>query len=216
MRPVVYVETSVVSYYTARLSRDIIVLAQEEITRQWWPHAKEQFELVVSDVVVNQIMQNRRKVRDEQLRTIEGLHRLPLLPKCEELAKVYLSRLPSPTRSLEDALHLAIACVHGVDYLVSWNCGCIGNVFDLPRIAKINRRRHLYYMPIVCTPKVLPVKRMRKDPIVEEVRRAGQKLFEEAGGTMKGFFEMLRREEAKDKRPIFRRRTPPAPKKESK
>lgn len=55
-----------------------------------------------------------------------------------------------------------------------------------------------------------------KDPIVEEVRQAGRKLFEEAGGTLEGFCEMLRREEAKDKRPIFRRRTLPAPKKERK
>jgi len=57
---------------------------------------------------------------------------------------------------------------------------------------------------------------MNDDPIVKEVREARRKLFEEAGGTLEGYFEMLRRKEAKDKRPIFRRRTPPAPKKERK
>jgi len=215
MKPVVYVETSVVSYYTARPSRDIIVLAHQEITRQWWPRAKEQFELVVSDVVADQIMQNPEDLRDEQLRAIEGLRRLPVLPKCEEVAKVYLARLPGAKRTREDALHLAIACVHAVDYFVSWNCGRIASILVRPKIAALNRRRRLF-TPMVCTPETLPVNGMPDDPIVNEVREARKKLFEEAGGTMKGFFEMLRREEAKDKRPVFRRRTPPAPKKERK
>jgi hypothetical protein len=57
---------------------------------------------------------------------------------------------------------------------------------------------------------------MKDDPIVEEVRKARQKIFEEAGGTVKSYFEMLRREEAKDKRPVFRRRSKPARKKPEK
>jgi len=215
MKPVVYVETSVVSYYTARPSRDIIVLAHQEITRRWWPRAKERFELVVSDVVVNQIMQNPGEVRDEQLRAVAGLRRLPLLPKCEEVAKVYHSHLPSPKRTAEDDMHLAIACVHRVDYFVSWNCGRIASVLVRPKIVEINRRRHLS-TPFICTPETLPVNGMPEDPIVEEVRQAGRKLFEEAGGTMEGFCEMLRRAEAKEKRPVFRRRAPSARKKERK
>jgi hypothetical protein len=46
---------------------------------------------------------------------------------------------------------------------------------------------------------------MKDDPIVKEVREAGQKLFERSGGTMKSFVEMLIREQAKDKRPVFQR-----------
>jgi len=51
-KPLVYVGTSVVSYYTARPSRDIVVLAHQEITRQWWARARDRFDLVVSEVVV--------------------------------------------------------------------------------------------------------------------------------------------------------------------
>jgi len=57
---------------------------------------------------------------------------------------------------------------------------------------------------------------MKDDPIIKEVRKARQKLWEESGGTVKSYFEMLRRAEAKDKRPVFRRRTPPTRKKEGK
>ena len=50
-KPSVYLETSVVSYLTAQPSRDIIVAAQQTMTREWWRNAPERFVLVASELV---------------------------------------------------------------------------------------------------------------------------------------------------------------------
>ena len=111
MKPTVYVETSVIGYYTARPSRDIVILAHQEITRQWWPHASDQFELAVSDVVQEEITHDDGQSVDERLRIIEGLRRLPLSAKAKEVAKRYLAELSLPQSAVKAAAHLAIASV---------------------------------------------------------------------------------------------------------
>jgi hypothetical protein len=204
LKPTVYVETSVIGYYTARPSRDIVILAHQEITRQWWPHASDQFELAVSDVVQEEITHDDGQSVDERLRIIEGLRRLPLSAKAKEVAKRYLAELSLPQSAVKAAAHLAIASVEAADYLVTWNCKHIGNALLRRRLGEINQSLALP-TPIVCTPEAMMGPGMIHDPIVKEVR--------EAGGTMKGFCEMLRRKEKERKWPVFRRAARRSPKK---
>jgi len=102
--------------------------------------------------------------------------------------------------------------VEAADYLVTWNCKHIGNALIRRRLGEINQSLALP-TPIICTPEAMMGPGMIHDPIVKEVREAGQKLFEEAGGTMKGFCEMLRRKEKERKWPVFRRAARRSPKK---
>ena len=152
MKPTVHVETSVISYYTARPSRDVVVLGHQETTRQWWPRALERFQLVVSEVVLSEISEGDQQAAGERLRAVEGLPRLPLSPQCDEVAKRYLKELPLPGRAVRDAAHLAIASVYAVDYLVTWNCGHIANALIRRRLAETNGTLALA-TPIICTPE---------------------------------------------------------------
>jgi hypothetical protein len=95
-KPVVYVEASVVSYYTARPGRDVVVLGHQEITRQWWPRALDRFQLVISEVVLSEISEGDQQAARQRLRAVEELPRLPMSPECDEVARRYLEELPLP------------------------------------------------------------------------------------------------------------------------
>lgn len=152
MKPVVYVETSVVSYYTARPSRDIIVRAHQETTRRWWPYAKERFELVVSELVVLEAREGDPDASQKRLKAIEGMPILLITPQQREIADRYLADLPLPEKANRDALHLALASLQAVEYLVTWNCTHIANEIIRRSLAIINVALGLS-TPIICTPK---------------------------------------------------------------
>jgi len=151
-KPVVYVETSVVSYYTARPSRDYVVRGHQETTRQWWPRAGERFQLVVSELVIDEAGAGDPEAARKRLQTIRGLPLLFVTPQCSEIADCYVKDLPLSKRMARDALHLAIASLHGVDYLVTWNCTHIANALIRRKLAEINGFLNLS-TPIVCTPE---------------------------------------------------------------
>ena len=202
MKPTVYVETSVVSCYTARPSRDIVVLAHQEITRRWWERARERFTFVVSELVVQEVKAGDPQTAKSGLQAIEGLALLEHTPLCDEVAERYLGELPLPEHA---ALHLATASVHAADYLVSWNVAHVANALIRKNLARTNASRGLS-TPIICTPEAMQEETdIVDDPIVKEVRETRKKLFEEAGGTMEGFCEMLRRKEKERKWPTLRR-----------
>lgn len=155
MKPVVYVETSVVSYYTARPSRDVLVLAHQEITRQWWPTAQERFGLAVSDLVLLEAGADDPEAASARLKAIESFRVLSANDDCDQLAEVYTQQMFLPERAARDAAHLAIASVYGVDYLVTWNCAHIANALIRRKLAEINASRGVS-VPIICTPEEMP------------------------------------------------------------
>jgi len=52
MRPKVYIETSIISYLTARPSRDLITAAHQQITHTWWQERRPGFDIFASQVVL--------------------------------------------------------------------------------------------------------------------------------------------------------------------
>ena len=154
MKPIVYVETSVVSYYTARPSRDIVVLAHQKITRAWWVRARDRFDLVVSEIVVAEASSGDPVAAEKRLNTIADLPALPLTEHSREVARHYLGALPLPPKAERDAAHLAVACVNAVDYLVTWNCTHIANALLRRRLTETNSALGLA-TPVICTPEEL-------------------------------------------------------------
>ncbi len=57
-------------------------------------------------------------------------------------------------KAVEDALHIAIAVTHGVEYLVTWNCRHIANAIVRPLIEEVCRDAG-YEPIIICTPEEL-------------------------------------------------------------
>lgn len=76
---------------------------------------------------------------------------LEVTAKADQLKESLLREAALPTKAELDALHIAVATVHGMEYLVSWNCKHIANAVMLPKIYAICRAAG-YEPPFVCTP----------------------------------------------------------------
>jgi hypothetical protein len=154
MKPKVYVETTIASYLTAWPSRDLIVAAHQQLTRDWWENRREEFDLFIAQVVLDE---SAAGDADAAARRMEALKDLPLLEQSDsasDLARQLVDQVPLPEKAAVDALHIALAAVHGMDYLLTWNCTHIANAVLRSRIEAICRDRG-YEPPVICTPEEL-------------------------------------------------------------
>lgn len=142
-----------ISYLAARRSRDVIVLAHQEITREWWL-TRERFDLYVSPVVVEESALGDPAVARERSLYVEGLPVLAASERIEQVAATYFRELRFPDKALRDAAHLAFACNYAVDYLLTWNCAHIANAVVRRQLARLNERLGLPTATI-CTPEEL-------------------------------------------------------------
>ena len=153
-KPSVYIETSLVSYLTARPSRDLLVAAHQQLTVAWWDEHRTRYELFTSQVVLAEARAGDPEAVQRRLAVLE---RLPLLDVADT-AIVLAARLVTgqalPAQAAQDALHLAIACVHGMEYLLMWNCTHLANARLRSRIEQVCRDAG-YVPPIICTPEEL-------------------------------------------------------------
>ena len=147
----VYLETSFISYLTNRLSRDLIVAAHQQVTRAWWDKKREDYYLVVSPVVVDEINRGDVDASLERQSKIKGLPILELKPEVLVLAERILKKCNLSNKVLPDALHLALSAVHGIDYIITWNFKHMANVEI--EYAIIEACEELRYRPSnICTP----------------------------------------------------------------
>lgn len=154
MRPSVYVETTVISYLTARPSRDVVLHAHQQLTQEWWELRRSDFELFVSPLVLDEAGAGDPDMVRRRMEALEGVPPLAPTPEAVALAKALIERGPLPAKAEVDALHIAIAAVHGVQYLLTWNCKHIANARMRPQIEALCRDAG-YEPPILCTPEEL-------------------------------------------------------------
>ncbi|HEX8681006.1 MAG TPA: type II toxin-antitoxin system VapC family toxin [Ardenticatenaceae bacterium] len=154
MRQRVYIETTIVSYLTARHSQDLIVAAHQQITREWWQTQRDKFDLFVSQLVIREVSVGDEEVAHRRVEALEGVPLLELNQEALLLAEDLIARGPLPRKAAEDALHIAIATVHGMDYLLTWNCKHIANAKMRSQIESICRSRG-YEPSIICTAEEL-------------------------------------------------------------
>ena len=114
----VYVETSIVSYLSARTSRDVVVAAHQQITRRWW-RGRGSYSLFVSQAVLDEAALGDRTARARRLRALRGIPILSLTDEATQLAVELVRRGALPKKATVDALHIAIAAAHQVDYLLT-------------------------------------------------------------------------------------------------
>lgn len=146
-------ETTVVSYLTARPSKDLIVRAHQEITRRWWRH-RAAFELFASPLVVEESGRGDPAARTRRQRLLRNLSLLAVTDEARGVARELLKQSALPERAEADALHMAIATVHGIEYLVTWNCRHIANARMRLQIEDVIRDAG-YEPPVFCTPEEL-------------------------------------------------------------
>lgn len=154
MKPTVYVETSVISYRTARPSRDLVVAAHQQLTADWWERALPQLDAYVSPTVLDEISQGNEKAAQERLAAVAAFGVLELVPQVGALADQYFAAIDLPEKARADAYHLAMAVWHGMDYLVTWNCQHIAGA-RIKRIVETVNAGQTLLTPVICTPEEL-------------------------------------------------------------
>lgn len=160
--PRVYVETSIVSYLTARPARDVVIAGRQQSTRDWWETAAKRFDLVVSELVREEAAVGDHDASRARLAALAPLTTLAAPTEALELARRLVRAGALPERAVQDATHIAIAAVHGVEFLVTWNFRHIANAMSRPRIESVCRGAGLD-PPVLCTPEALVEVRMEKD-----------------------------------------------------
>jgi len=150
----VYVETTIVSYLTARPSRDLILAAHQEVTRQWWEGQRERFGLYVSQFVLDEAGDGDPTAAAQRLKLLSGFPLLPLTDEVRDVATGLLDAGVLPQRAHADGVHIAVATVHEMDVLLTWNCRHLANASILGSVGRHLREKG-YEAPIICTPDEL-------------------------------------------------------------
>ena len=121
MKPIIYIETSVVSYLTARPSRDIVIAARQMWTREWWDRASQRGTLRISDLVLEEVSRGDSYAAALRIHALRGIEALSTTSEAQTLATRLIEMQALPPTEPEDALHIALATVSGAHYLVTWN-----------------------------------------------------------------------------------------------
>lgn len=150
MKPRLYVETSIVSYLTAFPSRDLVRAAHQQVTRDWWA-IRGQFDLYVSQFVIDEASAGDAGAAADRLAALRNATLLDTTPEAVSLAGELIRIGDLPAKALVDAFHIAVATVHGMDYLLSWNCRHIANAMMRGRIETTCRSLG-FEPPTICTP----------------------------------------------------------------
>ena len=150
----VYLETTIVSYLTARPSRDLVNAARQELTWEWWEKRRHDFELFASGIVVLEASAGDPQAAGRRLALLEEVSLLETTEKAVELASELAQRCSLPENASDDALHLATAAVHGMDFLLTWNCKHLANA-ELVASFETFLLEKEYTSPVVCTPDAL-------------------------------------------------------------
>lgn len=154
MKPKVYIETTIISYLAARPSRDLIVAAHQQITREWWDQNRLRFDVFVSQLVLEEAAEGDQQAARLRLYVARALPVLRVTEEATGLSRQLTRRRTLPTSAATDALHIAIATVHEMDYLMTWNCRHLANA-EIQSAISVLCDSLGYHPPRICTPEEL-------------------------------------------------------------
>lgn len=154
MKPTVYLETSVISYLAARPSRDLIIAARQRLTHEWWQRRRSLFDVYISALVIEEAKAGDPEAIQRRVSLLEDMSLLDITHVAIDLSKKLAEAINLPRESQADALHIAIAASHGIEYLLTWNSKHIANA-ELRPLAEHACRVAGYAPPVLCTPDEL-------------------------------------------------------------
>ncbi len=154
MKKKLYIETTIISYLTAMTSSNPIVAGRQALTREWWEHRRTAFDLLVSELVFEEAAAGDPKAAKRRLDYISGMDSLHISDEAVMLAEALVGEGPIPSEYGEDALHIALCAVNGIDFLMTWNCRHLANAFHRHQIEAAVEARG-YRCPVICTPEEL-------------------------------------------------------------
>lgn len=149
MKQSLYLETSVVGAYL-----DNGEPFRRDLTIRWWEHELPEYRAVVSLLVERELERVPEPHRTGYLNLVRPLEQLELTDEASILAEGYVTRGIFHRKYLADALHVALASFHKIDYLVTWNFGHLANVRRQARIKLFNTAAG-FFVPMIVTPEFL-------------------------------------------------------------
>ena len=152
--PTAYIETTIPSYYVARPSNSLIQAARQASTREWWDGGCSGFDLVTSLETLDEIGRGEEKMALIQRSLLAELRLLAVTNEVIALAASLVMQGIVPTKAASDAIHIAVASVHRIDYLVTWNFKHIANPFSRDRLRTAVTDAG-YPLPVMCSPDEL-------------------------------------------------------------
>lgn len=151
MKPKLYIETSTISYLVARSSRDLIIAANQQVTHEWWDARRSEFDLYVSQIVIDEASEGDQEAAQQRLDKLKDIPLLELKIEALHLADKFIQQQALPAKASQDALHISVATIYGMDYLLTWNCKYIANAVIVKKISRIAAQQG-YELPTICTP----------------------------------------------------------------
>lgn len=190
-KPVVYLETSFVSYLTGWVSKDEKVARDQSATRRWWDEEGPKWHAVVSDVVRLETTAGDPEAVARRSAFWSGVESVKATGEADELADMLLRVHALPEKARADAMHVALAAVRGADLLLTWKRGTIAFSSKLSQIY-LTLEKAGYKCPAISTPGQMLAAKDPPGEILKEVYRARKRLWTRGGGTIRGVGEYLR------------------------
>ncbi|MSR81152.1 MAG: PIN domain-containing protein [Gemmataceae bacterium] len=150
----VYIETTFVSYLTARASRDVVIAGHQQVTHDWWKRHRNNYELCVSELVLDEAGAGDSQTAQERLLILQPMVVIETTTEAFELAGELLRAGALPQKAAGDALHIAVAATMRIPYLLTWNCRHLANANMRAVIEAVCVAKGLK-APIICTPEEL-------------------------------------------------------------
>jgi hypothetical protein len=150
----VYIETTVISYLTARPNRDVVIAGHQQVTHEWWDTRRMSYELCISQLVLDEAGAGDQVAAQERLVVLQPMLVLETTADALELAKELLQAGALPATAANDALHIAVTATKSVPFLLTWNCRHLANAVMRPVIEKVCSAKG-FKAPIICTPEEL-------------------------------------------------------------
>ncbi len=148
----IYLETSIIGYLASRTSSDLVTAGNQALTRDWWDNHRKHFELFVSEAVIAECGAGDPTAAEERGVFLTGLPILEITLECNALAAEIMKEASLPQKANVDAIHIAVAALNGIDYLLTWNSKHIANP-SLRRIIEGVLSDANIEPPVICTPQ---------------------------------------------------------------
>ena len=154
MKRTLYLESTVPSYLMAAPSRDLLIAAHQQVTFEWWRTERRRFDLYVSQFVLDEISRGDADAVRKRLEAVDGISLLDITEEVLDLAAGLVASKVIPKKAGTDAAHIALAAVHHMDFLLTWNCKHIANAAIVRTVEKVCQDRG-FECPVICTPEEL-------------------------------------------------------------
>jgi hypothetical protein len=150
----VYIETTIPSYLTARRSKQPVLAQRQRFTEEWWQSDRPRYRMFTSFLVRAEASQGDPEAASRRLKLLADIPDLDIPQETDALSAELIKLLDIPKKAEADATHLALAILHRISYLLTWNCTHLANPVLQKELIEYCRYHELH-VPVICTPELL-------------------------------------------------------------